>query len=123
MERCQKKLPSTTSHTTYFLETLHMLNGVHTNESLISPLNVLSKSAASLNPADFKFLVKSSSLEMGKFKLILWSNNVLIEKELSRPVILMGAFFRNWISSSKNIFILNFRAGKESIFIPGPIAT
>ena len=51
--------------------------------SLIFPLTVFSKSAASLNPADFKFLVKSSSIETVKSKLILRSNNALIDKELS----------------------------------------
>ena len=91
--------------------------------TLTSLLTILSKSAASLNPADFKFLVKSSSLEMGKFKLVLWSNNALIGKELSPTVILMGASFRPHTSSPKNIFILNCMAGKESIFIHSPLAT
>ena len=78
-------------------------------------------SAASLTPADFKFLVKSSSLEMDKFKLILRSKKALIGKELSPTAILMGASFRHRLSSPKNVFILNCRSGKESIFIPNPL--
>ena len=60
------------------------------------PLAVLSKSAAILNPADFKYLVKTFSLEIDKFILKLRSNNALTARIITYSGIDGGERISNY---------------------------